>query len=218
MADTTQINDIPYPVLEDDPSIMEVTKPLAEHIDDKINSRFSTTTERDTRITAPLPPIEGQECWVDGIGKMIYNGTSWVPFPGTVIFHAYQGSTVNLVNNAVTAMPLSAITIDLFSTGLTTGTGYTTPFAGTFKINGAVSYAANATGVRSCLILANGAQQVASNTTTAATAASMILLTRPVYLNLAAGVKIEVAYFQNTGAAMFNATGISAASLAVAMA
>lgn len=83
MAQDTTISGLPWPELGDEPNIENAVKPLAEALDDKVNVRFSSSAERDAAITAP---VAGQECYVTGSGKQVYNGTAWQVIPPVQTF------------------------------------------------------------------------------------------------------------------------------------
>lgn len=102
MADVTDISGIPYPLLEDAPDIEEAVKPLAEHIDNMVVSRFATTSERDGAVTSP---VGGQVCYVGSHGLQLYgNAPGWVPFPGTEVCTLRRNTAQSIANNTDVAI------------------------------------------------------------------------------------------------------------------
>lgn len=78
MADTTDINSIPMPQIDDVANIETAVRPAILALDSLVTARFSTLSARNTAITAP---IEGQLCYVTETRELyIYDsvGSVWI--------------------------------------------------------------------------------------------------------------------------------------------
>lgn len=103
--------------------------------------RFATAAARDAAITAPE---EGGTCYLTSVGHMVYNGTKWVPLPGTEIGHLYRSTTQSIANNTYTALSFSGS--DLLKFGGWASTPYPTrfvaPFPGRYQFDYSTAWAA----------------------------------------------------------------------------
>lgn len=77
MSGVTDINQFITPELGDGrPNIETAVGIPLNQIDTVVNPRFTTSSERDSRITVPA---EGMECYVESTKeKLIYDGAKWV--------------------------------------------------------------------------------------------------------------------------------------------
>ncbi len=157
MSGSTDINGLPYPTLADPPNIEDAVKPLAEEVDTRIVPRFSTTTERDGAIAAP---IDGQVCHVATHGLMVYSG-GWCPLPGTLVLKLLRTTTVTLSDNIATALAWDTEELDLlggWSSG--TATRFTPPVAGWYELTGGSAWNTNSSGHRALYWRLNGATTI----------------------------------------------------------
>jgi hypothetical protein len=75
MATTTPYQDLPVPEDTDDPDVVDDLTNLAVAIEKRLAGVYNTTTDRDTRVTAPA---EGQVAYLkDANTWTFYDGSSW---------------------------------------------------------------------------------------------------------------------------------------------
>lgn len=99
MPGNTTINGLRYAVLSDSPNALTGFKNLADDVDPKLVSVFSTTGARDTAIPTPNA---GMLSFVSGTGELyLYNGTGWI---GAVPRSFYKTSDQNFSNTTLTSV------------------------------------------------------------------------------------------------------------------
>lgn len=99
MPGNTAINGLRYTLLTDAPAnIQTATKNLAEDVDTKLVSVFTTTTARDAAITVPS---EGMLCYISGVinAYYTYTGSAWEKMGRT---RTKVKTVQEAVNNTVT--------------------------------------------------------------------------------------------------------------------
>lgn len=137
----TSINDIPWPELGDEPDIESFgVKPAVEVLDNRVFPRFGSASSRNLKISSP---VQGQVCYVTGLGPMIYSKDSlWVPFPGTIVAKLRVASFSLITNNTPYDVPFD--TQDYIHFGghstVTNPTRFTPPFPGWYQISGTVGF------------------------------------------------------------------------------
>jgi len=76
MATTTPIQDLPVPTGSDDPDVPGDMLALATALEKKLVMVFNNTTDRSTRVTAP---VEGMFCFLKDTNTFhVYDGAAWV--------------------------------------------------------------------------------------------------------------------------------------------
>lgn len=211
MSQNTTISGLPWPELADEPNIETAVKPLAEELDDKIITRFSTTTERDSAITAPEP---GMTTHVATHGLTYYGPESaWVPLPGVLVVVVTRAAAQSMATGG-SGTAISWDTTSLapwggHSTG-TNPTRVTLPFKGYYRVQYVCSSTAGAfTGVHQVELLKNGVLVGSSRVRESASGACNVDGEAFVYANGSTDY-FEVRYFHNHSAAQNTGTAESA--------
>jgi hypothetical protein len=124
-------------------------------------------------------------------------------------------STQSLSNATPTKIQLNATSFDKNGTAdITTNYRITVAVPGVYDIKGSVSYAANATGVRYCMIYKNGSQ-IAASTMPTAGAGDASIVQCATELDLIAGDYIELYGSQSSGGSLNVNTGVDVTYLSV---
>lgn len=153
--------------------------------------RFATKAARDAALVGALAPVPGMMCYCADIKRIemyatIGTWSGWTPMPGTQV--ADFGPSVNqpIPITSWTGITLQTTTRDLLGGMQANRVTYKPGVPGVYFINAAVSFVANATGVRAVYFVINAAYggpmavATASGNSTSSTSVQTFL---PLFMN-----------------------------------
>lgn len=206
MSTVSPINGLPIP---DDNSPGDPPQSFAAYtsvLDTLLNSRFASTSARDSAIPTP---VIGQECWISGVGKQVnvdgttggwvtkYDGAKW-PCYGRM-----TGTGSQLIPDDGSYHVLDFDVVDFTSNmSSSSGNGKLIPnFDGTYLVMGMVNFGGqSAAGTRRAAIFRNNAIINATQSSVYPSQANACLVPTATYpIKLRANDYIQVAGFQNSG-------------------
>jgi hypothetical protein len=128
---------------------------------------------------------------------------------GKPVFAAWQSTVQSIPNNTYTPLTFTSEVVDRDNGhSVTTNTSrYTAQTAGYYLFNGQIQYASNVTGSRRALWWVNGGTPTGNGggfftTSSTLVAGNVSVVAPPFFVYLAVGDYVELAAFQNSGAAL----------------
>jgi hypothetical protein len=155
-------------------------------------------------------PVTGQPLSQSYLKAQVYDPANFIL--GKPSATLLQSSAWNTPNNAspYTTAPWQSSGFDNWAghSNTTNNTRYVIPVAGIYQLSGALTWAANATGVRAAEFMKNGTALGGSNLYMPASSSNFFTVSLPAYfVQCVVGDYLEIGGFQNSGAPLATVPG-----------